>query len=500
MRKRSDLRKYQRRFARIIIREKTVYLGLDMGAGKTAICLTAARVLLDQFAVRRWLIVAPLRVAKDTWPDEIEAWEHTRVMSYSLVRAEDDDPDIVAAGKEAYSLARLIGMGQKEAEKERRSAIAKAKDAKRRAAVECGAEITIINREQLPWLFRTYGRSNWPFDGLIYDEASRLKGGKKRTEKKKFSEFGALARVRQRFEYVVLLSGTPAPNGLQDLWGPFYIIDLGKRLGATITAFRRRWFDVNQYNYSVTPKPYAFKQIMERVEDVMFSLDPDEYPELPPVTYNNVIVKLPQRVIEEYRRFKKSLVSEAYDVEAVNRGVLTGKLLQFSNGSMYRNIVDGPKKKSEVVHIHDLKIAALESVIEEAAGAPVLVAYSFEFDLERLRKRWPKAVVYDEEPNFVKKWNAGKIKLAFVHPASAGHGLNIQHGGNIAVWYGLTWSLEIYQQFNKRLWRPGQTKPVFIHHIVCEDTDDLRVLDVLKDKDTTQQDVIEAVRMSVLTH
>lgn len=449
------LRPYQNRMVKLIKRKKRVILALDMGAGKTIISLTALAELFEAGEISRALIVAPKRVATDTWPDEIGDWLHTCHLTYS-----------VAVGTEK----------------------------ERVAAVEADTQIVIINRENIPWLVKLR-YPKWDFDALIYDEASRLKSGKKRTTgrddgRRPLSEFGSLCKVAAQFKYVVELSGTIAPNGLIDLWGPCYIVDSGERLGASLTAFKQRWFDESRWTHKIEARPYAFAQIMERIRDIMFALRPGDYPQLPPVVRNRIHVSLPDKIMREYRRFKRELVSELYDVEAVNAGVLTGKLLQFANGSMYRNIDGAVPPKREVVEVHDLKLDALDSILVEHKGEQVLVAYSFDFDRDKIRKRFPKVVLFDEEPNFVKKWNEGKIGVGLVHPASAGHGLNLQKGGCVAVWYGLTWSLEYALQFEKRLHRPGQTKPVFIHYIISKGTDDERVLDVLSDKKSTQDDVI----------
>jgi SNF2 family DNA or RNA helicase len=327
-----------------------------------------------------------------------------------------------------------------------------------------------------------------------------LKGGRKRTKGGKksgprLSEFGVLAQARHHMKGVVELTGTPAPNGLIDMWGPIYILDGGERLGASRTAFLERWFNQNPYSYKITPKEHAEKEITKRVKDVMLGLRADDYLELPKTIHNLLKVRLPKEAMQEYRRFERTLVSELYDVEAVSEGVLTNKLLQFANGSMYHQVEDD-KKKREVIPIHEAKLAALEGVLEEAAGQSVLLAYSFRFDLDRIRKRYPKAVVFDESPNAVKDWNAGRINLLLAHPASIGHGLNLQFGGHISVWYGLTWSLELWDQFNKRLPRPGQIHPLVYNHIlVAEGTADEDVYRAMSDKGATQDAITDAIRV-----
>ena len=610
-----------------MIREHpALLLSVPMGLGKTAAALTAAKKLLLAGEIRQILIIAPLRVATDTWPDEILEWEHTREIPFTLIRAEDDHPQVVAAGKATYRLQREV-LGATPAEAARAAGLVRTltKNHVRGDLCEEATPIHIINRESIPWLVKYWGR-DWPYDMVIYDEASRLKegrmrtaGGKKEAKKKgpaPLSEFGSLVRVRHAIKRIVELSGTPSPNGEIDLWGPIYLLDRGERLGRTKTAFLSRWFDQNKYTYEVNPRPGAVTEITSRIKDVMFSLDGDAHIDLPPIVYNNIFVHMAKKDLREYRNFERELVSEEHDVEAVSRGVLTNKLLQFCiaegtevltsrgwiaiqdvsvsdliwdgvewvnhggllnqgeryiiqsygvymtpdhevlttrgwmsghgancvgldraevrlphsfgasrdqrqpltntaltfdlvdcgprnqfvvrgsrgplivhncNGSMYRN-VEG--KKRETVHIHDKKLEALESIVAEEGRNPILVAYSFKFDLERIRKRFPHAVVFEEEPDFVKKWNAGKIQLALAHPASIGHGLNLQYGGHIAVWYGLTWSLELYLQFNKRLPRPGQPHPfVTVHHILAHGTNDERQLRALSKKGVTQDQI-----------
>lgn len=453
-------------------RKPGLLLAVDMGLGKTVAMLTAVRQLLDEGMIFKVLIIAPLRVAEETWPEEIRSWSHTRCLSFSVVTGTA---------------------------------------AERAGALKKEAEIYIINRENVPWLYDLLGDAGWDFDFLVYDESSRLKAGKKftagsknRPNKKKTkairSEFGTLALVRRFFKGVVELSGTPAPNGVIDMWGQFYIIDQGARLGASKKAFLDRWFDKNSYSYAVTPKDHAIEEIPRRVKDIMIGLRAEDYIEMPPRIDNRIYVELPPKIMGRYKQFERDLVSIDYDVEAVSRGVLTNKLLQFANGSMYRSLEDedeiNEKKRREVVHIHDLKMAALESVIEEAAGQSVLIAYSFKFDIARIKKRFPKVVLFDEEKNFIKKWNAGKIHLALAHPASIGHGLNLQFGGHISCWYGLTWSLELWDQFNKRLPRPGQPHPFVTNHIImARGTADEDVYAATQIKGATQDTITNAVRV-----
>ena len=460
-RPREMLRSHQRWMVELQRKTPYVLLGSYMGSGKTASVLTAIVDALAEGRAQRVLIVAPLLVAETTWPDEIEEWEHTQALSYEVI-----------TGTEA----------------------------RRRGRLRNAADIHLINRENLPWLVKELG-DTWPYDWLVWDESSRLKAGKKRTaggtkpredgtvQKPQLSEFGAACRIRRHLKAVVELTGTPAPGGVHNLWGQIYLLDQGKRLGATRTDFERRWFAKDPYSRRMEPFPHSEKEIMKRVKDVMFVLKEEDYADLPPLVTNTVLARLPEKAMKEYRRFERTLVAEEYDVEAVNRGVLTNKLLQFANGSLYNE--DG-----DDLYVHDAKLKALDSIVEEAAGQPILVAYSYQFDKRAILKRYKDAVVLGEDPTVVRRWNSGKIKMLLCHPASAGHGLNLQRGGNIAVWYGLNWSLELYLQLNKRLHRTGQTaERVFLHHIVAPGTVDEAVMAALQAKGATQDSVTDAVRV-----
>lgn len=456
----ADFKPYQHWMADRAYSEPYTFLAAEMGLGKTAATLCAIRRLLDEGVCRKALIVAPLYVAENTWPEEIEKWSFSRPLTYSV----------------------LTGT-----------------EAEREAARLEDTEIHIINRENLVWLWSRWGSVDWPYDFLGYDEASRLKGGSTKTKpvqlksgafsKPKLSEFGALTLARNLFDRVVELSGTPAPNGLIDLWGPFYILDQGERLGRTKTAFKSRWFNENRWTHEIKPHDHSFSEITSRIGDVLVSLRESDYLQLPPLQINDRYVTLPQKVLEQYRRFERSSVLEEYDVEAVNAGVLTNKLLQFANGSLYLD-------DQTAQPIHDLKLDQLESIFVEAMGEPMLVAYSFKFDLERIKKRFPKVRIFGDSKNDLKDWTAGKIPMLLVHPASAGHGLNFQYGGHIAVWYGLTWSLELYQQFMKRLHRQGQEADhVMVHRILARGTADEDVSRTLVVKGGTQDAITETVRL-----
>ncbi len=484
MRSIQDLRISQTKIADCIVNNEGFMVAADMGVGKTGATLTAIRRLLDTFEAVHVLVIAPLLVAEETWPDEIEVWSHTAVLDYEV----------------------LTGPPERREQRARRL-----------------PELSIINRENVPWLVELWG-DDWPYDTLIIDEMSSFKNPTKRNKPTKkvveeatariiaslpkglepeeieqavgkelkkvrgeLTRFGSLCKVRKYIDRVVGLTGTPSPNGMLDIWSQYFLIDQGQRLGSSFSGYRTRWFDGDYMGYKYSLRGGAFEQIVERISDITISMKTEDFVDMPPVVYNTVPVKLPPKVMDAYKKFERTLLLEEHDIEAVNSGVLTGKLLQLANGSVY-------DEEGGVVEIHSLKLDALDHIIEEAAGAPVLVAYSYQFDLEKLKKRYPKAEVVGEAKNVVKRWNEGKIQLLLAHPQSAGHGLNLQYGGCITVWYGLSWSLEYYQQLNKRLHRPGQTRTVFIHHIVAEGTMDERVMAVLPDKDATQNALLEATK------
>lgn len=461
---RADLRVYQNVAIERIKALDGVMLAVPPGLGKTGLTLTAVRDLIDTQEIAWVLIVAPLLVAEETWPAEIENWEHTRVLSYEVLTGSPE---------------------------------------RRLSRVQKRTDIHIINKENLAWLVDYWG-DKWPYDMLVLDEASTFKNpkkfnkpSKKAAEKylldpenvakptRKLTRFGNLCKVRKHFDKVVELTGTPAPNGLLDLWSQYYLIDGGKRLGDSFERYRSRWFESDYMGYKWTPRPGALEGISSAIADVTFSLKAEDWLTLPERIDNMVTVRLPEKVMKQYREFERTMLLEDHDIEAVNNGVLTGKLLQLANGSVYDE--DG-----EAIEIHAMKLEALEALIDEANGSPVLVAYSYQFDLDKLRAKFKNAVVLGEEPGTVAKWNKGEIPILLAHPAAASYGLNLQHGGHISVWYGLPWSLEYYIQFNARLHRSGQTEAVVIHHILAAGTVDERVLSALRMKDADQEAVIAA--------
>lgn len=470
----SDLHDYQEYLASTIFNlveqddPAGCLLAVPMAMGKTVSVLTAIARVLKKHPHYRFLIVAPLEVAKNTWPDEIEKWEHLRHLTHTLVVGTADQ---------------------------------------RERALRVDAHITIINRENLQWFWQKIGgRIGWRWQFLIYDESSRLKGfqprtagvkykdGKKIRTKRNLTEFGVLSQARASIDHVVELSGTPSPNGLIDLGGQIYLIDQGERLGQNKARFVERYFDENPFSHKIKPHKDAMPRIMEKIKDVMIGLRAEDYIKLPPLIIEKRMVKFTKKLMAEYKQFERDSVSMEYDVEAVTRGVLVNKLLQFANGGLYRKDPDDPRAVRETLAVHDLKLKELESIVEEAAGENVLCAYSFQFDKERIRKKFPKAVFFDEEPDFVRMWNRGKIKLGCSHPASIGHGLNLQDGGHIQAWFGLNWSRELWDQFNRRLARQGQAKDkVWIYAIMAAGTEDEVQFANLTNKGIVQDAIIEQV-------
>jgi SNF2 family DNA or RNA helicase len=419
-------------------------LFLDMGLGKTVATLTAIRDLMyDAFEVKRVLVVAPLRVARDTWPDELRKWNHLKELTCSVV----------------------VGTV-----------------AERRRALQQDADIYIVNRENLAWL---YENSRLDFDMVVLDELSSFKNHQSK-------RFRAMKSLRPRVKRIVGLTGTPSGNGLMDLWAEFRILDMGERLGRYISQYRNLYFQPDKRNgmvvYSYKPLPGAEEAIYHQIADITVSMKATDYLEMPELVSVAKEVRLSEKEKERYDELKKSLVLElpGGEVTSANAASLTLKLSQMANGAIYTD-------DKNVVNIHDRKLEALEDLVESANGKSVLVAYWFKHDKDRIRERMEAREL--KEPQDFADWNAGKIPVALIHPASAGHGLNLQQGGSILIWFGLTWSLELYQQTNARLWRQGQqSRTVIIQHIVAKDTIDERILNVLKHKDGTQAALIDAVK------
>lgn len=419
-------------------------LFLDMGLGKTVTTLTAIRDLMyDSFEIKHVLVVAPLRVARDTWPEEIRKWDHLKELTCSVV----------------------VG-----------------NVAERRRALQKEADIYIVNRENLAWL---YQNSRLDFDMVVLDELSSFKNAQSK-------RFKAMKAMRPKVKRIVGLTGTPSGNGLMDLWAEFRLLDMGERLGKYISQYRNLYFTPDKRNgmvvFSYKPLPGAEEVIYHQIADITVSMKAADYLKMPELVSVAKEVTLSEKERKRYDELKKSLVLElpGGEVTAANAASLTLKLSQMANGAIYTD-------DKKVVNIHDRKLDALEDLVESANGQPVLVAYWFKHDKDRIQKRMEAREL--KEPQDFADWNAGKIPVALIHPASAGHGLNLQQGGSILIWFGLTWSLELYQQTNARLWRQGQqSRTVIIQHLVAKGTIDERILKVLEHKDGTQAALINAVK------
>lgn len=445
---------YQRFVIDYIKKNPIAAVFLDMGLGKTSITLTALNDLLfGSFDVHRILVVAPLRVARNTWSSEIKKWEHLQDLQYSIV----------------------VGT-----EKERMSALEKR------------ADIYIINRENVQWLVEKSGKK-FDYDMVVVDELSSFKNH----EAKRFRAF---MKVRPKVKRIVGLTGTPSSNGLMDLFAEFKLLDMGERLGRFIGAYRANFFRPDKMNgpivYSYKPIPGAESMIYNRISDITISMKATDYLKMPELVSSRYEVQMDDVEKQKYEEFKKDLVLEIEDGEitAANAASLSGKLSQMANGAVYSDDL-------AVMQIHDRKLDALEDIIEAANGKPVLVAYWFKHDLTRITERLRKLkVIYQklDSDESIRKWNEKELQVGLIHPASAGHGLNLQSGGSTMVWFGLTWSLELYQQTVARLWRQGQTEnTVVIQHIVTADTIDERILKALEQKDNTQSALIDAVKAEV---
>lgn len=438
---------YQQFATDFILNQSICCLMLDMGLGKTVITLTALwQLALDSFDVSRVLVIAPKRVAEDTWPKELAKWEHLTGLTSSLV----------------------LGSA-----------------AERKAALQRKAFLYIINRENVAWLVKNH---YWDFDMVVIDELSSFKSNKA-------ERFKAMKKVRPMITRIVGLTGTPAPNTLLDLWPQMYLMDMGQRLGRFIGGFRDRFFLPDKRNreiiYSYKPREGAEDAIYALISDICISMKAADYLDMPERIDNRIEVSMSPKERKLYDDFQKDMVLSIGDEEldAVNVAALSNKLLQMANGAVY-----GEDKK--VIPIHDRKLDALEDLVEAANGKPLLVAYWYKHDLQRIKARFKNARCIDTAKD-IDDWNAGKIPLALIHPASAGHGLNLQDGGCTIVWFGLTWSLELYQQLNARLWRQGQKHTVVIHHIITKGTHDEDVMRALENKDTRQSALIEAVRARI---
>lgn len=453
MLKKEQLHDYQVKAVDMIVNNFNCGLFLDCGLGKTVSTLTAIQELREIGFIDKVLIIAPKKVAQVTWKDEINNWEHLKGLRISVI-------DGTAA--------------------------------QRRAAMMADADIYTVSRDNVVWLVVEHGGVKLPYDMVVIDELSSFKNPASK-------RFKALRRVRKFIPRVVGLTGTPAPNGLIDLWAQMFLIDEGKRLGKTITGYRDRFFTAGRRNGDIvyqwdlkSPAEETEQKISDLIKDICISMSAEDYLKMPDKLMYYDRVKLSDKDFKAYKTFEREQVLEFIEsgetITAASAAALSNKLQQFANGAMY----DADRR---VLQLHDEKIEKLKELVEAANGQPVLIAYTFKHDLDKIMDALKEyKPVKLEKPEQIAEWNAGKINVLVTHPASAGHGLNLQKGGHIMIWYGLTWALELYQQFNARLYRQGQKKPVSIHHIIATDTVDEKIIKSLDGKDTTQRSLMDAIK------
>lgn len=471
MLKRSDLHKYQKACVEHIITHPFCGLFIDMGLGKTATTLTAIDDLMyDYCEISSVLVIAPKRVAESVWQEEAEKWDHLKHLRFS----------------------KIIGT-----QKQRIHAITETK-----------ADVYIISRDNVAWLCAMYGGGKLPFDMVVVDELSSFKSYKS-------ERFKALRGARPYLKRLVGLTGTPAPNGLIDLWPQIYLMDRGERLEKTISRYRERYFRPGQTNghvvYSYNLMDNSEELIHKKIEDICISMKADDYLEMPFRTDNYIKLRMPDDLKKQYDDFEKNKILDFIttgaivendngdiidakkntEINVVNAAALSNKLLQFANGAIY-------DEERNVFPIHDIKLEALKEIVENANGQSVLVAWTYQFDRDRIMKYLkaykPRELKTNKD---IEDWNAGKIQVMLAHPASAGHGLNLQAGGSIIVWFGQTWSLELYQQFNARLYRQGQQNHVVINHLILQGTHDEDVIRALKTKDRKQNALMDSIKVKI---
>lgn len=439
---------YQTRATQLVIDKPKIGLFLDMGLGKTVITMTAIQELMyDRFEISRVLVIAPKRVAEDTWTRERAKWDHLKDLRISKVLRNKQQ---------------------------------------RIRALRAEADIYVIGRDNVIWLINYYQglRKGWPFDMIVIDELSSFKNPQAK-------RFRALKKVMPSVSRVVGLTGTPSPNGLMDLWAEVYLLDQGERLGPTLGSYQERYFRPGARNgyvvYKWEPFRNAQKEIEDKISDICISMSAADYLKLPKRIDNVIPVQLSPEEMEAYKRMERDqlLQIEDDDIAALNAAAVMTKLLQIANGSVYTN-------EGKVVKIHEAKLEALAEIVD-TTDSPVLVFYSYKHDLAAIQGKIKGARILENEKD-ISDWNAGKVQVLLAHPASVGYGLNLQEGGHVIVWYGLTWSLELYQQANARLYRQGQEKPVIIHHLIAEGTVDEEVMAALQNKDTSQAALLAALK------
>ncbi len=442
------------------LQQPELMLFLDMGLGKTVVTLTIVNDLrYNRFQIRRCLVIAPKKVAEDTWTREQEKWDHLHLLK----------------------IVPVLGS-----------------QTKRIRALNSPGDVYVVNRENIPWLVDYY-RNDWPFDMVVIDEMSSFKSHQAK-------RFKSLKNIRGHIHRMIGLTGTPAPNGLMDLWAQIYLLDSGKRLGRTITEYRNNYFSPASRNattiFSYEPLPGADEQIQNSIKDICISLQAKDYLRLPEKIMNTRYIKLDAKAQKAYDTLEKQRILEMQDevIDAGSAGILAGKLLQLANGAIYVNTDTQNPKQREVVEVHDNKIEAFLELVEAEEGKHMLVFYNFQHDLIRIKAALGKKKLEVRElknNGDISDWNAGKIDILLAHPASTAYGLNLQEGGNVVVWFGLNWSLELYQQANARLHRQGQKQPVYIHHLVVTGSVDEDVMAALEKKDDCQTALLESLKARV---
>lgn len=444
---------YQRYCINRLITDDAVGLFLDMGLGKTVITLTAVNDLrYNRFQVTRTLVIAPKKVAEDTWIREAEKWDHLHLLR----------------------IVPVLGP-----------------EKKRIRALNTPGDVYVVSRDNVVWLVEYY-QNAWPFDMVVIDELSSFKSHQAK-------RFRALRQIRKHIRRIAGLTGTPAPNGLIDLWAQIYLLDGGARLGRTLTEYRNQYFTPTSRSrtqvFRYGPLPGAEEQIQDRLRDICISLSAEDYLTLPERIDNVIHVRLPEKAAAGYQKFEQEMLLEV-DEETIDAGsaaVLTNKLLQYCNGAIY----DGDKR---VVEVHDSKLEAFWEIVEASQGKHILVFYNFQHDRIRLQQRLQKSGLRVGElggPDAIQAWNQGDTDILLAHPASAAYGLNLQAGGNVIIWFGLNWSLELYQQANARLYRQGQKEHVVIHHLVTAGCMDEKVMEALQEKGQTQEGLLQALKARI---
>ncbi len=446
---------YQRHCINRIIETKKIGLFLDMGLGKTVTTLTAIRELkYNRFQVRRVLVIAPKKVAEGTWSREKDKWDHTRLLRVSPVLGSQS---------------------------------------KRERALNTPADIYVINRENVTWLVDYY-RNEWPFDMVVVDESSSFKSHASK-------RFKSLASVSGKIDRLVELTGTPSPNGLDDLWAQVFLLDGGERLGKRYTQFRERYFQPDKRGadgmvYSYQAKPGTEESILERISDICVSMKAEDYLELPDLSYHQIPVELDSKSARAYRELERKMVlelPEEGEISVASAAALSNKLLQLANGALY-------DEDRNVHEVHSCKMEAFLELVESLQGKPALVFYNYQHDRDRILAALSGKGLRVRElrtPEDEDDWNSGRIDILLAHPASSAYGLNLQQGGNHVVWFGLTWNYELYTQANKRLHRQGQKQKVIIHHLVCAGTRDEDVMAALERKDDVQNWVMESLKARI---